>query len=137
MQLARSVGKRREVQATLHLLSKCELHSPACFIPAGRAVPDDADSEIPAMEPIARRNDLDPKLHVLGVGTDLPEGAAHERHTDKRRAQCRLRADDPTWAKLVRSLVDGGECFADVVGQWVFGGEGVAAGVDLDGAVAA
>jgi hypothetical protein len=23
---------------------------------------------------------------------------------------------DPTWAKLVRSLVDGGECFADVVG---------------------
>jgi hypothetical protein len=23
---------------------------------------------------------------------------------------------DPTWAKLVRSLVDGGECFAGVVG---------------------
>jgi hypothetical protein len=44
---------------------------------------------------------------------------------------------DPTWAKLVRSLMDGGECFADVVGYGVFGGEGVATGVDLDGAVAA
>jgi hypothetical protein len=43
----------------------------------------------------------------------------------------------PTWAKLVRTLVDGGQCLADVVGQWVFGGQGVAASVDLDGAVAA
>ena len=25
-------------------------------------------------------------------------------------------SSDPTWAKLVRSLVDGGECFTDVVG---------------------
>jgi hypothetical protein len=45
--------------------------------------------------------------------------------------------DDPTWAKLVRTLVDRGERLADVVGQGVFGGEGVATGVDLDGAVAA
>ena len=44
---------------------------------------------------------------------------------------------DPTWAKLVRTLVDGGQCLADLVGQWVFGGHGVAAGIDLDGAVAA
>ena len=44
---------------------------------------------------------------------------------------------DPTWAKLVRTLVDGGQCLADLVGQWVFGGHGVAAGVDLDSAVAA
>jgi hypothetical protein len=43
----------------------------------------------------------------------------------------------PTWAKLVRTLVDGGQCLADLVGQWVFGGHGVAAGIDLDGAVAA
>jgi hypothetical protein len=32
---------------------------------------------------------------------------------------------DPTWAKLVRTLVDGGQCLADLVGQWVFGGHGV------------
>jgi hypothetical protein len=44
---------------------------------------------------------------------------------------------DPTWAKLVRTLVDGGQRLANLVGQGVFGGEGVAAGVDLDGAVAA
>jgi hypothetical protein len=44
---------------------------------------------------------------------------------------------DPTWAKLVRTLVDGFQCLADVVGQGVFGCERVAAGVDLDGAVAA
>src|SRR5215204_386448 len=44
---------------------------------------------------------------------------------------------DPTWAKLVRTLVDGGQRLTDVVGQGVFSGEGVAAGVDLDGAVAA
>jgi hypothetical protein len=44
---------------------------------------------------------------------------------------------DPTWAKLVRTLVDIGQRLADVVGQGVFGGEGVATGVDLDGAVAA
>jgi hypothetical protein len=44
---------------------------------------------------------------------------------------------DPTWAKLVRTLVDGFQCVADVVGQGVFGCERVAAGVDLDGAVAA
>ena len=42
-----------------------------------------------------------------------------------------------SWAKLVRTLVDRGERLADVVGQGVFGGQGVAAGVDLDGAVAA
>jgi hypothetical protein len=45
--------------------------------------------------------------------------------------------EPPTWAKLVRTLVDGGECLADVVGQGIFGGQNVAAGVDLDGAVAA
>ena len=44
---------------------------------------------------------------------------------------------DPTWAKLVRTLVDRCQCLAEVVGQRVFGGQGVAAGVDLDGAVAA
>jgi hypothetical protein len=44
---------------------------------------------------------------------------------------------DPTWAKLVRALVDGGQCVADVFGQGVLGGEDVVAGVDLDGAVAA
>ena len=43
----------------------------------------------------------------------------------------------PTWAKLVRTLVDGFQCVADVVGQGVFGCERVASGVDLDGAVAA
>src|SRR5215203_179873 len=46
-------------------------------------------------------------------------------------------SDGPTWAKLVRTLVDGFQCVADVVGQGVFGCERVASGVDLDGAVAA
>ena len=53
------------------------------------------------------------------------------------RARLALYAPGPTWAKLVRTLVDRGERLADVVGQGVFGGQGVAAGVDLDGAVAA
>ena len=52
--------------------------------------------------------------------------------------ESRWEESDPTWAKLVRTFgVDRGECLADVVGQWVFGGQCVAAGVDLDGAVAA
>ena len=37
----------------------------------------------------------------------------------------------------MRTLVDRGERLADVVGRGVFGGQGVASGVDLDGSVAA
>jgi hypothetical protein len=44
-----------------------------------------------------------------------------------------------SWAKLVRtrSAVDVIEGLAEVVGQWVRCGDGVLAGLDLDGAVAA
>ena len=43
-----------------------------------------------------------------------------------------------SWLKLVPCLfVDLVERGADVVGQWLFGGEEVAAGFDLDAAVAA
>jgi len=44
---------------------------------------------------------------------------------------------NPTRAKLVRTLVDCGQCFADSVGQGIFSGQGVVACTDLDGAVAA
>ena len=46
----------------------------------------------------------------------------------------------PDFYRLVRTLFwlfDEGECVAEVGRQWVFGGEGVVAGADLDGAVAA
>ncbi len=43
-----------------------------------------------------------------------------------------------SWAKLVRTFgVDFGEHLPDLVGNWVFGGEGVGAGSDGDLSVAA
>jgi hypothetical protein len=43
----------------------------------------------------------------------------------------------PTWLKLVRTFGDRGDGGAEVVGEWVGGGDGVVAGLDFDGAVAA
>lgn len=46
---------------------------------------------------------------------------------------------DLAWLILVRTgdSVDGGERLVEVVGEWVGGGDGVVAGLDFDGAVAA
>jgi hypothetical protein len=44
----------------------------------------------------------------------------------------------PSWAKLVHTgAADLGQRVAEVVGLWVGGGEGLASGFDLHGAVAA
>jgi hypothetical protein len=51
-----------------------------------------------------------------------------------------LHAHALSWARLVRKSVGAGDCFeglAEVGGQWVGDGDGVVAGLDLDGAVAA
>jgi hypothetical protein len=43
----------------------------------------------------------------------------------------------PTWLKLVRTFGDRGDGCAEVVGEWLGGGDGVVAGLDFDGAVRA
>jgi hypothetical protein len=57
----------------------------------------------------------------------------------QRRPRSALRLSILSWLNLVRRPcgLNGLDCGGEVTGYWVGGGDGVAAGVDLDGAVAA